>query len=106
MRFLPEVISLLVVLSQAALSSTECPFSSKGRSLSQSRSPPPSVVSALILSVLGGQTLIENYQESAGQVAVVNFDDVRTDLRTVMTDSQEVGLSPARATSHHLACSV
>ena len=34
--------------------------------------------------------MIENYQGGGGKVTEVNYDDVRADLRTVMTDSQEV----------------
>ena len=57
-------------------------------------------VSGLTLSFLGGRTLIENYQDSGVEaVKVVNFDEVRTDLRAVMFDSQEVGLSPPPPTS-------
>ena len=93
MKFFREITSLLLILSQAALSSSQCPFSSSRSltsTLSQSKSS-PSVLSALTLTVLGGQTLIENYQQGGGRVKLVNYDEVRTDLRTVMRESQEVG---------------
>ena len=35
--------------------------------------------------------MIENYQEAGGRVALVNYDEVRADLRTVIRESQEVG---------------
>ena len=108
MKFLLDLTWSLVILSQAA---AQCPFSSRSRTLSQSRSPsspspsPSCGVSGLTLSFLGGRTLIENYQESGVEaVKVVNFDEVRTDLRAVMFDSQEVGLSPAGQPAPALCC--
>ena len=91
MKYFLEFTSLLLILSQAALSSTQCPFS-RSHTLSQSRSQ-PSPLSVLTLDVLDGRTLIENYQEAGGKVRLVNYDEVRVDLRAVMRDSQEVGMS-------------
>ena len=34
--------------------------------------------------------MIENYQQGGGRVKLVNYDEVRADLRTVMRESQEV----------------
>ena len=38
--------------------------------------------------VAGGRTLIQNYKAEGGRTAVVNYDDVRTDLWALMVDSQ------------------
>ena len=38
--------------------------------------------------VTGGRTLIQNYKAEGGRTAVVNYDDVRTDLWALMVDSQ------------------
>ena len=49
--------------------------------------------------------MIENYQESGVEaVKVVNFDEVRADLRAVMFDSQEVGLPPPPPPPPALCC--